>query len=175
MGLGASFNRTSWHKKGEVLSDEMRAFNNAGWTRFSTGADEYIGITGYGPNINNQRDPRFGRSSELPGEDPYLSGHYAAQMVTGGLADDVQRAKIQSYTDRAIAYLKAGAMLKSFTVWEEMLNGDVFPYPNYFHNITGSNDYDNFMRTNAPASFGFYGTFVTTPAVRRQVGGGCGL
>ena len=73
MGLGASFNRTSWHKKGEVLSYEMRAFNNAGWTRFSTGSDEYIGITGYGPNINNQRDPRFGRSSELPGEDPPVS------------------------------------------------------------------------------------------------------
>ena len=97
---------------------------------------------------------------------------YAAQMFNVGLADDIQRAKIQSYTDRAIAYLKAGAMLKSFTVWDEMLNGDVFPYPNYFHNITGSNDYDNFMRTNAPASFGFYGTFVNTPAVRRQIHAG---
>jgi len=31
------------------------------------------------------------------------------------------------------------------------------PYANYFHNITGSNDYDNFMNTNAPASFNYYG------------------
>ena len=36
-----------------------------------------------------------------------------------------------------------------------MLNGDVYPYPNYFHNITGSNDYDNFLRTNAPEVFGW--------------------
>jgi beta-D-xylosidase 4 len=36
-----------------------------------------------GPNINLVRDPRFGRASELPGEDPYLNGHYAVHMVSG--------------------------------------------------------------------------------------------
>ena len=44
------------------------------------------GLTGFGPNINIARDPRFGRISELPGEDPYLSGTYAANMVQGVLA-----------------------------------------------------------------------------------------
>ncbi|KAL3920064.1 MAG: hypothetical protein SGILL_003446, partial [Bacillariaceae sp.] len=34
----------------------------------------YLGLTAFGPNINQQRDPRFGRTSELPGEDPFLSG-----------------------------------------------------------------------------------------------------
>ena len=42
----------------------------------------------------------------------------------------------------------------AFNVWDEMLNGDVYPYPNYFHNITGLNDYDNFYNTNAPEEFG---------------------
>jgi len=50
---------------------------------------------------------------------------YAAQMFNVGLADDIQRAKIQAYTDQAIKYLNAGEMLKSFTAWDEMLNGDV--------------------------------------------------
>lgn len=28
----------------------------------------FISLSGYGPNINIERDPRFGRNSELPGE-----------------------------------------------------------------------------------------------------------
>ena len=41
------------------------------------------GLTGFGPNINLARDPRFGRISELPSEDPFLAGSYAVQMVKG--------------------------------------------------------------------------------------------
>ena len=65
MGLGASFNRTSWRLKGSVLGTEMRAFNNLGWHRSVTDTPflEKIGLTGYGPNINIARDPRFGRNS----------------------------------------------------------------------------------------------------------------
>lgn len=81
LGFGASFNRSSWRLKGGVLGREMRAFNNIGWHRHASG--DLVGLTGFGPNINIARDPRFGRTSELPGEDPFLNGHYAAQMVQG--------------------------------------------------------------------------------------------
>jgi hypothetical protein len=77
-GLGASFNRTVWKQKGYVFGNEMRAYNNLGWHRVGYGL---IGLTAYGPNINIVRDPRFGRNSELPGEDPYLSGAYATEMI----------------------------------------------------------------------------------------------
>lgn len=50
-----------------------------------------------------------------------------------------------------------------------MLNGDVFPYPNYFHNVTGSNDYDNLMNTNAPKSFSYYTKFINKPEVRKAI------
>jgi hypothetical protein len=74
MGMGASFNRTLWHLKGSVMGHEMRAFHNLAWHRGNAG--DLLGLTGFGPNINIARDPRFGRSSELPGEDPFLNGHY---------------------------------------------------------------------------------------------------
>ena len=73
LSLGASFNRTSWWLKGSVFGTEQRAFMNLGWRR-GTAETDLIGLTAYGANINQQRDPRFGRSSELPGEDPLLSG-----------------------------------------------------------------------------------------------------
>lgn len=79
-GLGASFNRTMWKTKGEVVSTEMRAFNNLGWHR-GAGVPQYISLTGFGPNINIIRDPRFGRNSELPSEDPLLAGEYGKTYV----------------------------------------------------------------------------------------------
>ena len=53
----------------------------------------------------------------------------------------------------------------------QFLNGDVWPYGNYFHNISGSNDYDNLMNTDPPASISYFGDYLNQPAVR-QVGVG---
>jgi beta-glucosidase-like glycosyl hydrolase len=61
-GLGASFNRSSWRAKGTVIGNEMRALRNIGASRFAPGNKFKIGLTGFGPNINIVRDPRFGRN-----------------------------------------------------------------------------------------------------------------
>lgn len=34
---------------------------------------ELIGTSAFGPNLNMIRDPRYGRNSELPSEDPFLT------------------------------------------------------------------------------------------------------
>jgi hypothetical protein len=52
---------------------------------------------------------RFGRVSELPGEDPVLTGAYAVEMVRG-----MQQG--ESYP----RYLKVGAALKHFTACERL-------------------------------------------------------
>jgi len=100
MGLGASFNRTSWRLKGTVFGNEMRAFTNIGASRFQPDGKNPIGLTGFGPNINIARDPRFGRASELPGEDPVLSGIYAHEMVAG------MQEKDQSGYPKMVTFLK---------------------------------------------------------------------
>ena len=86
-GLGASFNRSLWYEKGHAMGEEMRAFNNLNWYR-GMGPQALIGLNGYGPNLNIARDPRYGRTSELVGEDPYLTGQYAIHMVRGGQSTD---------------------------------------------------------------------------------------
>jgi hypothetical protein len=70
LGIAASFNRTSWYLKGDVISTEMRAF--------APGS-----LSGFGPNINLLKDPRYGRNSELAGEDPTLAGEYAVAYLKG--------------------------------------------------------------------------------------------
>eukprot|EP00051_Salpingoeca_urceolata_P002175 m.47862 g.47862 ORF g.47862 m.47862 type:complete len:851 (-) comp11951_c0_seq1:94-2646(-) len=108
MGMGASFNKTSWYLKGSVLGTEMRAFSNAGWHRGNPG--DFVALTGYGPNINIARDPRFGRSSELPGEDPFLNGIYAKHMIQGMQEKDAK------------GYPKMLAYLKHFTAYSRETN-----------------------------------------------------
>jgi hypothetical protein len=108
LGMGASFNRTSWRLKGGVVGTEIRAFNNMGWNRDAGGTtNEKIGLTGYGPNINNPRDPRFGRLSELPSEDPYHAGHYAVQEVAGAQEMDANgHPKMITFLKHFTAYAK---------------------------------------------------------------------
>ena len=74
-GMAASFNRTLWTAKGDVVSTDMRVLNTYGVGE--------VGLTGYGPNINTVKDPRYGRNSELAGEDPFLSGEYAVAYTQG--------------------------------------------------------------------------------------------
>nr|CAB3476988.1 unnamed protein product [Digitaria exilis] len=69
----ASFNETLWRSVGAAVSTEIRAMYNLG----------HAELTYWSPNINVVRDPRWGRASETPGEDPFLVGRYAVNFVRG--------------------------------------------------------------------------------------------
>ncbi|XP_058084027.1 probable beta-D-xylosidase 5 [Magnolia sinica] len=69
----ASFNTFLWKSIGNAVSTEARAMYNLG----------LAGLTFWSPNINVVRDPRWGRITETPGEDPYVVGLYAVNYVRG--------------------------------------------------------------------------------------------
>ncbi|KAF7048457.1 hypothetical protein CFC21_057217 [Triticum aestivum] len=73
IGTAASFNASLWELIGRAVSDEGRAMYNGG----------QAGLTFWSPNVNIFRDPRWGRGQETPGEDPAVSGRYAAAYVRG--------------------------------------------------------------------------------------------
>merc|ERR1712190_369916 len=76
---------------------------------------------------------------------------------------------IRDYCDRSVNFIKQGKMTDAFNVWDEMLNGDIFPYPNYFHNITGSNNYDNLMMTDNPPDEGYYAKYLNQADIRKAI------
>lgn len=127
LGMGSSFNRTSWKMKGSVLGTELRAFHNIGWHRANTG--NKIGLTGFGPNLNIARDPRFGRVSELPGEDPFHSGIYGYEMVSGMQEPDAR------------GHPKMLAYLKHFTAYSRETNRGHDTY-----NITTFDFFDTYLK-----------------------------
>ncbi|KAL7471151.1 hypothetical protein ACHAXS_011439 [Conticribra weissflogii] len=79
IGLGATFNRTLWGRVGDAIGKEAVAVVHH--DRDKTKRTMHPGLTYWTPNVNIFRDPRWGRGQETPGEDPYLTSHYAAIMV----------------------------------------------------------------------------------------------
>jgi len=113
-----------------VIGSEVRALNNIGWNRDAGGTTtEKIGLTGYGPDINNPRDPRNGRFSELPGEDPYMAGEYAAEMLLGMQEEDQH------------GHPKMIAFVKHFTAYSQESGRDYDTF-----NISDFDLYDSYLR-----------------------------
>ncbi|KAL4807889.1 glycoside hydrolase superfamily [Aspergillus unguis] len=77
----AALNRTLIHQIGEIISTQLRAYNNEGRG----------GLDVYSPNINTFRHPVWGRGQETPGEDVFLTSVYAYEYITamqGGLEEN---------------------------------------------------------------------------------------
>ena len=69
-----SFNRTLWQSIGRAMGTEGRVLWNLGIS------DD---LSYRGPQVNIQRDPRWGRNSNSPSEDPLVTGEYGEQLVMG--------------------------------------------------------------------------------------------
>lgn len=113
IALGAMFDDAFLEVIADAISDESRARYNNGC---ADGLDErefegrYNGLlTFWSPDLNLARDPRWGRTAETYGEDPYLAGKNGAAFVRGLQGKDKN-------------YLKAVATPKHFTANNEEHN-----------------------------------------------------
>ncbi|KAF2314665.1 hypothetical protein GH714_028370 [Hevea brasiliensis] len=100
----ASFNDSLWKNIGQVVSTEARAMYNLG----------RAGLTYWSPTINVVRDPRWGRTIETPGEDPFIVGSYASNYVRG--LQDVEGT--ENYTDLNSRPLKVSSCCKHFAAYD---------------------------------------------------------
>ncbi|KAI0409776.1 glycoside hydrolase family 3 protein [Xylaria palmicola] len=71
--MSAAFDDELIHAIADVVSTEARAFSNAG----------RAGLDYWTPNINPYKDPRWGRGSETPGEDPFRIKEYVKALIDG--------------------------------------------------------------------------------------------
>lgn len=106
IAFGAMFDDSFLETIADAVSTEARAKYFYG-EKEENGGKPYDGLyngllTFWSPDLNLARDPRWGRTAETYGEDPYLAGKCGAAFVRG----------IQGYDDN---YLKAIATPKHFT------------------------------------------------------------
>lgn len=101
IALASMWNRELHYRIASAISDEARAR----WNELEQGKKQTLRfndlLTFWSPTINMARDPRWGRTPETYGEDPYLTGALATQFVKG----------LQGTNPK---YLKVVATLKHF-------------------------------------------------------------
>lgn len=102
IGLGATWDPALLKKIASAIGDEGRAKYHAALKRKGF-TSQYQGLCFWSPNINIDRDPRWGRGQETYGEDPYLTGEMGTAFVRGLQGDNPK-------------YLKAAACAKHYAV-----------------------------------------------------------
>ncbi|XP_063421347.1 probable serine carboxypeptidase CPVL [Mytilus trossulus] len=94
---------------------------------------------------------------------------YATFMYSIGLLDEKQRAFFQSQSDKAAAYINDRKFLDAFMIFDTLLNGDITPYPSFFYNVSGTKNYYNFLLTQEPDDFNYYGNYLAQPEIRKAI------
>lgn len=94
---------------------------------------------------------------------------YADFMYNIGMLDELQRDYFQSYANIAVKFIQWGQFDNAFQIFDFLLNGDLYPYKPYFYNVTNTNNYYNFLMTEEPADFAYYGTLLAEPEVRKSI------
>lgn len=96
IGLAATWNPVLQEQVATVISDEARAR----WNELDQGREQKSQfsdlLTFWSPTVNMARDPRWGRTPETYGEDPYLSGIMGTAFVKGLQGTDGRYLKIVS-------------------------------------------------------------------------------
>ena len=80
IGMAASFDKEMMYQIGLTAGREARAYYNQG--------DQKGGLMVWGPTVDLSRDPRWGRTEECYGEDPFLTGEMAAMYTKGLRGED---------------------------------------------------------------------------------------
>jgi len=96
IGLASMWNEDLMFKVATAISDEARGrWNELGQGEKQQGRFSDL-LTFWSPTVNMARDPRWGRTPETYGEDPYLSGILGTVFVKGLQGDDPCYLKVVS-------------------------------------------------------------------------------
>jgi vitellogenic carboxypeptidase-like protein len=88
-----------------------------------------------------------------------------------GMVDETERKQFKTYEATIQQKLKAGDNVGAFHVFDEMLNGDFYPYGTYYANVTGmTSNYFNFeLAPDATPLGGDFVEWLKKPEVRAQI------
>ncbi|MFE9451862.1 glycoside hydrolase family 3 C-terminal domain-containing protein [Streptomyces sp. NPDC006739] len=83
-----SWDKDLMYKETTAISDEARGLLDkslwgTGQNNLGPSKDDYGMLTYWAPTVNLDRDPRWGRTDEAFGEDPYFTGQMAGAFVNG--------------------------------------------------------------------------------------------
>ncbi|WP_037913979.1 glycoside hydrolase family 3 C-terminal domain-containing protein [Actinacidiphila yeochonensis] len=109
-----SWDKDLMYQESTAISDEARGYVDkslfgTGQNNLGPSADDYGDLTYWAPTVNLDRDPRWGRTDEAFGEDPYFTGQMAGQFIDGYEGNN------QDGTSQT-GYLKVAATAKHYAL-----------------------------------------------------------
>jgi len=84
-----------------------------------------------------------------------------------GLADENEVYILHEYEANLHSAIRNKDYVLAFDIFDELLNGDFYPYPTYFYNITGSANYFNIRDVNYPPNP--YPDYLTSADIRKRI------
>ncbi|XP_019617541.1 PREDICTED: probable serine carboxypeptidase CPVL [Branchiostoma belcheri] len=92
-----------------------------------------------------------------------------AFLYNTGLCDENQAKVVSAAVTLMQKLISDMQYMEAFKTFDELLNGDVYPYPSYFYNITGGTNYFNYLRTVEPPEQEYFWKYLARPEVRKAI------
>lgn len=123
-GMGCTWDRSLIQRIGEIEAEEVR------WYAQGDIASRK-GLVVFAPNADLARDPRWGRTEESYGEDPYLVGQLTVAMVKGLQGNDPRYWKTCSLMKHFLANSNEDGRDSTSSDFDERLFREYYSYPFY--------------------------------------------
>ncbi|XP_043922753.1 probable serine carboxypeptidase CPVL [Protopterus annectens] len=98
-----------------------------------------------------------------------MLGGYAEFLYQTGMVDENQKQYVQEQTDLGVMYIQQKKWIEAFEVFDALLNGDTTPYASFYQNVTGCQNYFNFLQCQEPPEQEYFGKFLSFPEVRKSI------
>lgn len=102
--------------------------------------------------------------------DPVNQLKYGEYLYQIGLIDTNVKSLVQSYEAKGIQYIKNKEWIKAFKLFDELLNGDLNNRSSLFKNITGFDNYYNYLVSDdTSGSMDYMGKFIQRTDIRQAI------
>lgn len=102
--------------------------------------------------------------------DPVNQLKYGDYLYQIGLIDSNCQEQINNYEQQGIKYIENKQWLEAFKFFDSLVNGDLTNHTSLFKNITGFDNYYNYLVSNDTSSaIAYMGSYVQTDVVRKAL------
>lgn len=123
-GMGCTWDREAVRRMGDIEAEEVRYYIQRPEARRK-------GLVVYAPNADLARDPRWGRTEESFGEDPYLAAQLSVAMVRGLQGSHPRYWKTAALMKHFLANSNEDGRDSTSSNFDERLFREYYSYPFY--------------------------------------------
>ncbi|CAI6361187.1 unnamed protein product [Macrosiphum euphorbiae] len=147
--------------------------NNDFYVTGESYAGKYVPAVSYSIHLNN---PGAKVKINLKGlaignglVDPINQLMYSEYLYQHGFVDEYGKQELEELESTARVQILRNDFQGAFRSFDKLLNGDIYPYPSLFQNLTGMHYYFNMLWDRDPTPYGDWEKYVQEPFMREAL------